>query len=328
MDLIKIVDTEIKRLPKGEYSNGLIAIQRHIGAAIRHFERQDDGTQDSFTDAIYRCNQAFEGGLKEAYRVLANKDPAKLTPHKIEAYIEKEKLIRPRALKQLTRYREDYRNPSTHDYKLDFDEDEAILAIVSVCAFTKLLVNQIATRIAFKSGAQVEKIEGSSEVNNSKDLRLLVARKTLHALNQTSIDLRGDTEELYSFLAGALSEEDFQIDFRNSDPDHNLNPETLDWSFVVRKDTFAVAIESRSIPDCDLELSHSFIEQQMGAEDIRDVVFVIAQRRNESEFEISELLADKGEITLISPKADVKKLASDRDWFDFSSICEKVHKSR
>jgi hypothetical protein len=64
MDLTAVIDDAIRRLPKGDYSLGLEAIQRHIAAAVRHFERDDDGSQDSFTDAIYRCNQAFEGGAK------------------------------------------------------------------------------------------------------------------------------------------------------------------------------------------------------------------------------------------------------------------------
>jgi len=47
----------------------------------------------------------------------------------------------------MSRYREDYRNPSTHDYKLDFDENEALLAILSVCAFAKLLVARMKSQL-------------------------------------------------------------------------------------------------------------------------------------------------------------------------------------
>lgn len=43
---------------------------------------------------------------------------------------------------------------SPHDYKLDFDEDEAFLAIVSVSAFTKVLVDQIVEALSY---AQVSK---------------------------------------------------------------------------------------------------------------------------------------------------------------------------
>ena len=55
-------------------------------------------------------------------------------------------------------YRTEWRNPSTHDYKLDFDESEALLAIVSVSAFACLLLDQIAERLAYvKSQADAER---------------------------------------------------------------------------------------------------------------------------------------------------------------------------
>jgi hypothetical protein len=59
-------------------------------------------------------------------------------------------LLRERVLEQMSRYRKEWRNPSTHDYKLDFDEDEALLAIVSVCAFAVVLIDQIAEKLSFE----------------------------------------------------------------------------------------------------------------------------------------------------------------------------------
>jgi hypothetical protein len=53
-------------------------------------------------------------------------------------------------LSQFTRYRQEWRNPSTHDYRLDFDEDEALLAIVSVSAFAIVLVDQMSETLNFK----------------------------------------------------------------------------------------------------------------------------------------------------------------------------------
>jgi len=147
LDLVKLFDDAVQTLPTGDYSTGLSAIVRHVRAAIRHLER-DQEDSDSCTDVIYRTNQAYEGSLKEAYRVLAAKDPSGLSPFQIEGYLETHSVVRPRVLTQLSRYRQDYRNPSTHDYKLDFDKDEALLAIVSVCGFALLLVNQISSRLA------------------------------------------------------------------------------------------------------------------------------------------------------------------------------------
>ncbi|MEP9400984.1 hypothetical protein [Sphingomonas sp. VNH70] len=147
MDLILLLEQAIQELPKGDHSTGLNAIVRHVKAAIRHYERDKAVDPDACTDAIYRTNQAYEGSLKEAYRVLAGKDPAKVSPFDIESYLEGNGTVRPRVLTKFTRYRQDYRNPSTHDYKLDFDHDEALLAIIAVCGFANLLVHQIKSKI-------------------------------------------------------------------------------------------------------------------------------------------------------------------------------------
>lgn len=148
MDVLALLCDRVTKLPFGDYTTGLNAIIRHVKAGIRHLERDLSHDLDSCTDVIYRTNQAYEGSLKEAYRVLANKDPSGLSLFDIEQYLETHNIVRPRVLDQLTRYRRDYRNPSTHDYKLDFDEDEALLAILSVCGFACLLVNQIVSKLA------------------------------------------------------------------------------------------------------------------------------------------------------------------------------------
>jgi len=150
MDILEMVRAQVATLSEGPHSVGLKSVVRHIDAAHRHLARGQEQQDDSaFTDAIYRTNQAFEGSIKEAYRVLAEKDPQKTTPYNIEAYLQKNGLFRQRVLSQFTNYRTEWRNPSTHDYNLDFDEDEAFLAIVSVSAFAKLLIDQISERLTF-----------------------------------------------------------------------------------------------------------------------------------------------------------------------------------
>jgi hypothetical protein len=139
-------------LPQGEHTIGLRSVLQHIQVALNHLARgQNTGDETAFTDAIYRTNQAFEGSLKEAYRVLTGKDPSTTRPFDIENRFQAEKLLRPRVLSQFTTYRRDWRNPSAHDYRLDFDEDEALLAIVSVCAFAIVLVDQVAEKLGFDS---------------------------------------------------------------------------------------------------------------------------------------------------------------------------------
>ena len=149
MDLIAIIREKIESIEDGDHTSGLKAMLVHVQTAIAHLRRgQDTSDETAFTDAIYRTNQAFEGSLKEAYRVLAEKKPEKKTPYQIEEYLTEKSVFRNRVLSQLTNYRTEWRNPSTHDHKLYFDSSEAFLAIVSVCAFASLLLDQIIEQLA------------------------------------------------------------------------------------------------------------------------------------------------------------------------------------
>ncbi|WP_155628540.1 hypothetical protein [Burkholderia territorii] len=149
MDIIAILRQKIHLLDSGEHSSGLKATLSHIETAYRHLLRgQKDADQTAFTDAVYRTNQAFEGAIKEAYRVLTKKNPENVRPYDIESHFSKSETFRRRVLDQFTNYRKEWRNPSTHDYKLDFNDSEAFLAIVSVTAFSCLLLDEITQQLA------------------------------------------------------------------------------------------------------------------------------------------------------------------------------------
>lgn len=169
MDIIAILRKKISLLDSGEHSAGLTATLSHIETAFRHLTRgQKDEDQTAFTDAVYRTNQAFEGAIKEAYRVLTKKNPENVRPYEIESHFSKSGTFRQRVLDQFTNYRKEWRNPSTHDYKLDFNESEAFLAIVSVTAFSCLLLDEIAQQLAHdKEVAAVQEIADKvrNEVN-------------------------------------------------------------------------------------------------------------------------------------------------------------------
>ncbi|CAO3406307.1 hypothetical protein [Azospirillum largimobile] len=152
MDLLKSLDVKISAIPTGDHSAGLQSILLHIETAFRHLQRGQEQQDDAaFTDVIYRTNQAFEGSIKEAFRVLAGKDPSHMRSYDIENYLENNQIFRDRVLKLFTNYRKEWRNPSTHDYKLDFDDGEALIAIVSVSAFCLLIVDQISERLSYNS---------------------------------------------------------------------------------------------------------------------------------------------------------------------------------
>jgi len=170
------------------------------------------GTRIRRTDVIFRCNQAFEGSIKEAYRVLAGKDPKPKTPAEIEQFLASGNLLRKKVLDQFTNYRKEWRNPSTHDYTLDFDEDEALIAIVSVTVFAIVLSDQIDSKLAFNTAA-AGKIGSLSEAEQRGPLLDLVTSKALSFATEY-VDGVGPTKSpahdyyrLEGALAGYLSAE-------------------------------------------------------------------------------------------------------------------------
>lgn len=149
MDIIATLRGKIDQAGAGYHLAGLMAMLAHVEVAHRHLRRgQKDADETAFTDAVYRTNQAFEGGLKEAYGVLAKKSPDNARIFDIEQHFIKSNLFRKRVMDQFANYRQEWRNPSAHDYKLDFNESEAFLAIVSVTAFSCLLVDEIALQLS------------------------------------------------------------------------------------------------------------------------------------------------------------------------------------
>lgn len=228
MDLVDTLRKKIDVLEDGEYLPGLKAVLLHIETAFRHLSRgQDADDETAFTDAIYRTNQAFEGSVKEAYRVLAGQDPAKKRPFDIENYLEQNNIFRSRVLSQLTTYRTEWRNPSAHDYKLDFDESEAFLAIVSVSAFACLLLDQIAERISYtRSQAEAEAQKAALEANLAQTLNADLLVRLTELLNQfcaihlpSASSSRRATESqvigaLHGFLSSAAPELAVQTEAR------------------------------------------------------------------------------------------------------------------
>ncbi|MFW5500439.1 MULTISPECIES: GxxExxY protein [unclassified Maridesulfovibrio] len=146
----------------------ILQVVNHIAIAEKHYfnGRENDYL---FTDAVYRTNQAFEGALKEAYRVISQKDPKKLTPYKIEKYFENNSLLKNRVLQLFTNYRTEWRNPSVHDHTLSFTEQEAFLAIVSISAFANILFDQIIEKLAYNSEVSYLNTSNSKPQINIED---------------------------------------------------------------------------------------------------------------------------------------------------------------
>lgn len=170
MNVVEELRRKIHTLPDGDYVVGLRSVLVHLETAFKHLRRGQTQREDqAFTDAIYRCNQAFEGSIKEAYRVLAERQPEQKTSHEIEQYLQDNKVFRQRVLSQFTNYRRQWRNPSTHDYTLSFDPSEAFVALTQVAAFAYVLIDQIAERIAFQQASESAKGEAATAVPRPDD---------------------------------------------------------------------------------------------------------------------------------------------------------------
>jgi len=208
MDLVELIRKEIDALPTGDHLIGLQSVLQHIEVAFRHLGRGHDSKDETaFTDAIYRTNQAFEGGIKEAYRVLAEKDPYKETPYNIEKYLEKNSVFKDRVLSQFRTYRTDWRNPSAHDYNLRFDENEAFLAIVSVAAFAKLVIDQISSRLAsdeVKSNVKLVESAKNTSISQDSDLTENVSKILSTFFQQWSANSGENLEQSEYQLIGSI----------------------------------------------------------------------------------------------------------------------------
>lgn len=259
MNLVDTLKKKIDVLDEGDYRPGLKAVLLHIETAFRHLSRGQESDDDTaFTDAIYRTNQAFEGSVKEAYRVLAGQDPERKRPYDIENYLEQNNIFRSRVLSQLTTYRTEWRNPSAHDYKLDFDESEAFLAIVSVSAFACLLLDQIAERLAYtksQAEAEAQKVALAASLAQTINADILVRVTELLtqfcAIHLPSVTSSGKPTEsqvigaLHGFLSSAAPELDVHTEAR------------LDAEKHFRADLLVVRGEERLV----IELKRRFVRQ-------------------------------------------------------------------
>jgi hypothetical protein len=208
MDLLAVLRKRLDALPPGDYHPGLRAVVQHVEVATSHLTRGAAQADDTaFTDAIYRTNQAFEGSLKEAYRVLTGSDPLKKSPFEIESFLQEQSILRGRVIGQLSNYRKEWRNPSTHDYRLDFDEDEALLAIVSVCAFAIVLIDQIAEKLSFEAARAKSQPVPSPKSDTTPLVELIasaVERFDIEPATPRSQDFAREAEVVGS-LAGFLT---------------------------------------------------------------------------------------------------------------------------
>ncbi|MCG9874339.1 MAG: hypothetical protein MH321_06085 [Leptospiraceae bacterium] len=150
MDTLKQIQSKISSIKNEEKKLSVKTVLMHIERAEKFYENGvNENDPQYFTDVIYRTNQAFEGILKIAFETLTDQSANRKTPNEIEQYFSQNSILHSRVLDLFKNYRTEWRNPSTHNYKLFFSEEEAYLAILSVSSFINLLLNQIIERLTF-----------------------------------------------------------------------------------------------------------------------------------------------------------------------------------
>lgn len=150
MNLLKGIQDKTDIVNSYKSTTVLDSIITHIQRAETYLNRgREEEEEDFFTDVIYRTNQAYEGILKESFKVFTREDHLYKPLHKIEEYFDQNNIFNKRVLDLFTNYRKNWRNVSAHDYNLFFSEDEAYLAIVSVSSFIYILLNQIIEKLSY-----------------------------------------------------------------------------------------------------------------------------------------------------------------------------------
>lgn len=251
MDLLNIIREKAKSFGGTTAGEGVDAVIHHIDIAESHFNSAKSTGEYLYTDVIYRTNQAFEGVVKEAYRILAGGRPERKKPHEIEKYFETNDTLRSRVLAQFTTYRTEWRNKSTHDYQLFFSAQEALLAIASVTAFANILLDQMLETLAFET--EKEKLEKAPD----RSVRLANSYPTLsfrdqciELLNSFSKELKIETDEsipsteqeLQGRVAGFISTLDPSVEVLTEYP-INYASGKLNIDLLLRRGNEAIIVE-------------------------------------------------------------------------------------
>ncbi|MDT7848023.1 GxxExxY protein [Methylophilus sp. VKM B-3414] len=320
MDLVDTLRKKIDVLDDGEYVPGLKAVLLHIETAFRHLSRgQEADEETAFTDAIYRTNQAFEGSIKEAYRVLAGQDPAKKRPYDIESYLEQNNIFRSRVLSQLTTYRTEWRNPSAHDYKLDFDESEAFLAIVSVSAFACLLLDQIAERLAFarsqaEADAQKDALAQNLAPTANSTLLVYLAQLlsqfcAIHMQPPTSSSKQTESQvigALHGFLASAAPDLEVKTEAR-LDPEKSFRADLL----VSRNGEVVVVELKRRLVKQMVVAAMAQVQTYMLIGGVKDAVLLFLPERPSEVEQVAVSVGGDGKLVVLAPQGSNLALHTD-----------------
>lgn len=265
MDLLKEIREKVESNATSSSGRGVESVLAHIEIAERHHLRaKKDRDEHLYTDVIYRTNHAFEGILKEAYVTLAEKPADKLSPFEIEEYLLKNNILRGRVVDLLTNYRQNWRNPSTHDYQLFFSEQESFLAIVTVSAFASILLDQMLEKLAYK--AKYEELDKAAklardQIKNFNELapidktaRVLSSYASHYISNFSTMSAYSRSSanaQMAAFIKKVAPELEVELDVETV-----INDQRFRFDLVVRDKDARVVVETREPrPQDDYEAS-------------------------------------------------------------------------
>jgi hypothetical protein len=289
MDVLKEIEQQINSIKKQDGSTYLDSILGHISRAEYYY---DCGKEDDryYNDVIYRSNQAYEGALKESYKVLAQKttdEVLKKTPNDIEKYFETENIFRDRVLQLFKNYRQEWRNKSTHDYKLIFDESEAFIALTSVTSFIHLLLKEIQEKIFYiKQEKNIEKektiIEHAKSIIASKDksplnklVNILVEFSKQRGFEKTSREYGLQEVEVIGLFHAYIEAVGISRMHINRDPSFKVGNKTLRPDFLIKLDGEQIIVEFTKMKKHTQEVIYQVLNYMEAANVSRGIVYNI-----------------------------------------------------
>jgi hypothetical protein len=274
MDLLAQIKQKLTSRENWRGATGIESVVMHIEIAERHhFRAKTERDEHLYTDVIYRTNHAYEGVLKEAYVLLTGNPAGTRTPFEIEEYFLTSSVLRSRVVDLLKNYRQNWRNPSTHDYQLLFSEQESFLAIVTVSAFVSILLDQMLERLAFiEKTAALENatrpakdaIDGFASMSPiDKTFRILLSYIDHYIKNfesMSDVDRLVATAQLAAFIQTVAPETVVQQGLRVESEDGQV---VFDLMLTVDETPVAVEIrDSRTLSADDIRFeSEAAIEQ-------------------------------------------------------------------
>ncbi len=268
MDLIAEIDEKLPVDGIYPWAEGVRAAVRHIRVAEQWLERaREERNEDYFNDVVYRCNQTFEGMLREAFLASGGKDPTgKLELCKVEEYIKKTHFPR-RILEMVQRYRIEWRNSSTHGYRLFFQEKEALFSIITVSAFAIALLDymlELGSRNAETTSTSPRRDALRKELIESGRVKSLV-KDVLRILLLAGDDIRRGSApshlrevEIIGRVAGIIGSLDPSIVLTRETPlleDQHLRPD-----FLVQREDEALVVEVKAAGTGTASLEYGHVQ--------------------------------------------------------------------